>query len=223
MRQTFPCLLAVLCAISLQAQTQKYGAWFFRQGCSKTTVNGLGLAIFSGGYCELGNRQVTNGIQIDLVGRGIIPPIIYTAIEELEVHRDTLLVLQKINGIAISPGGIGFLGAVINGVNLFGISTMTGKINGISIGGLLNYNLRHNGLAISLINGVDLKMNGLQIGGFNSAQTLHGVQIGCVNFTKKQRGLQIGLFNRSRKLKGIQLGLWNISDKRSLPFLNFQF
>jgi hypothetical protein len=230
-------LWALFLSVSVHAQSKKYGAWYFQEGCSKTTVNGLGLAIISGGYCEQDSRQVTNGIQFDILGRGIIPPIIYTTLEEMEVYQDRLRVMQKVNGLAVSPGGLAFMGTLVNGVNLFGISTMCGKVNGISAGGLLSYNLWTNGISISLINGVHNKMNGLQIGGtstagdingvqiagVSSAERMHGLQIGAVNITEKHRGVQIGLFNKAKDLKGVQIGLWNKCGKRSLPFLNFQF
>jgi len=51
----------------------------------------------------------------------------------------------------------------------------------------------------------------------NDAQQL------VINGAKYLKGLQIGLVNKSQKIKGVQIGLWNKSDKRSLPFLNFQF
>lgn len=208
----FLCFLFVATAlVSVQAQPQRTrsGAWYFREGCSNTKVNGLGIALISGGYCDLGNRQVTNGIHLDIIGRGILPPIIYTTYEELEVFLDTLLVMQQINGLAISPGGLAFLGTVVNGINLSGLNTMTGKTNGISTGLILCYNLRVNGIAVGGINFSEKEMNGLQIGGWNKATNL--------------RGLQIGLFNRTKNLKGVQIGLWNKSGKRALPLLNFQF
>jgi hypothetical protein len=37
------------------------------------------------------------------------------------------------------------------------------------------------------------------------------------------RGVQIALFNSSMNFKGIQIGLWNKNQKRSLPFINWNF
>ena len=102
----------------------------------------------------------------------------------------------------------------------------TVKINGLylSTTSIISDPTIMNGLSISLINGNHIS-NGVQISPLiNISQQINGVQISAFrNTAVTARGLQIGLWNNAADLKGIQLGLWNSNQKRSLPFINWNF
>jgi len=98
----------------------------------------------------------------------------------------------------------------INGVQIALLNSEPTIMNGIEVHLSGSYGSIANGISISLIAGKRDKLNGLGIG-----------VIG--NFDTEVNGAQIGLFNNTKKLKGIQIGLWNTNQKRSLPFINWNF
>ena len=99
------------------------------------------------------------------------------------------------------------------------------KINGIQIA-LLNLEpTKMNGIEIHLAGSLRTSVNGVSIGIIaNKRDKLNGVGIGILgNSDTEVNGLQVGLFNQTNHLKGIQIGLWNTNEKRSLPFINWNF
>ena len=68
---------------------------------------------------------------------------------------------------------------------------------------------------------------GAQIGGFNDFKQFTGFQLGLYNDLENKSesftGLQIGLINKTKKLRGVQIGLFNKNERRSLPFINWNF
>lgn len=100
----------------------------------------------------------------------------------------------------------------INGLNIevFGLSLSKGQINGVNINGGYNVNTEINGVSIALIANEVKIFNGLNISILSNRSLIH-------------KGVQIALINRTKKLKGVQIGIWNINEKRSLPFINWNF
>jgi hypothetical protein len=101
---------------------------------------------------------------------------------------------QKITGVNLSFFGT-LADAQLNGLNIGGLTTQVENINGISVSGLTNSAGVVKGICIALLH--------------NKAATV--------------KGIQIGLVNKAASLRGLQLGLWNRNEKRSLPFINWQF
>ena len=83
---------------------------------------------------------------------------------------------------------------------------------------------RHiNGIILGFLN-ITSQINGVQIGVFNLVEASQGFQLGLYNNSKEtSKGIQLGLINRATSHRGFQIGLWNINEKRSLPFINWQF
>jgi hypothetical protein len=100
----------------------------------------------------------------------------------------------KITGVNLSFFGT-LADAQLNGLNIGGLTTQVENINGVSVSGLTNSAGVVNGICIALLH--------------NKAAAV--------------KGIQIGLVNKAASLRGFQLGLWNRNEKRSLPFINWQF
>lgn len=97
------------------------------------------------------------------------------------------------------------------------------EISGAHIG-LINLEpTKIDGLEINAIN-LNSNCSGLSIAGLNILDEINGISIGLLrNYSSKCDGLQVGLINESPNLKGFQFGLWNKNQKRSLPFINWNF
>jgi hypothetical protein len=175
-----------------------------------TKINGLAGGLIINSLKDEGDSLTTvvNGVSVELFGVGLFVPLAPSdpmfrepdSIYQNLVKRDSIIktynkIKYKINGIALSGGGLGGHDIGLNGINISGINALTGKVNGISLCVLMNYS--------GVVNGI-------------SAAILY-------NGTIQTKGVQIGLFNRTTKLRGFQLGLWNVNEKRSLPFINWNF
>ena len=111
------------------------------------------------------------------------------------------------NGLNLSVGGF-YSGTNFNGLNISLFAALN-KMNGLSMSPVFNAAGISNGLQLSVLSNYTYKGNGLQLAVSNVADQFHGVQI--------------GLFNNSSNQRGVQIGLWNKNEKRSLPFINWQF
>ena len=141
----------------------------------------------------------TNGLDINLDPIGLVTaPLwlifsIYPEIHEEEFEDLDIKTAKRVNGLQI---GAEFLdSSIVNGIDINLSASSNSRVNGISITPIINK---------------DDSINGLSIAGIG-------------NHVKNCNGLQIALFNSCYNLRGIQLGLWNINQKRSLPFINWNF
>jgi len=169
-----------------------------------TEINGvgLGLAINSLKYNSDTLTTIVNGLNIELVGVGIILPL--APVDPMEYrglnNLDSLIEISKeqnpyqINGVSISFGGLAGHEVNMSGLNISGANTYISCMKGVSLSILFNY-----------------------------SEVLRGVSIGAFNRTLETRGVQIGLINRAEKLKGFQIGLWNYNGKIGLPLINWNF
>jgi len=148
---------------------------------------------------------------------------------------------ERIDAYGISVSGITHYSRKNNGIALSGVTNNIERLNGIAISSYGNSiykgngliiagvgnNVKHfKGVAVGLFGNSIYKGKGLLIGGGveNTAQYFSGIQIGIENYIlEKGIGLQIGVFNKAVNFKGIQLGIWNKNQKRSLPFINWNF
>ncbi|MEM1324076.1 MAG: hypothetical protein AAGG75_27690 [Bacteroidota bacterium] len=176
-----------------------------------TEINGVGLSIIANSLKYEGDSLTTrlNGLSVELLGAGLFLPLspgepLYTepsAFYQDPVRLDSLVHAAsdyknyQVNGIAIAGGGIGSPELVVNGLALSGLWSMTGKVSGIVIAPFVSMSTATNGIAIG----------------------------GIYNKTIQSKGLQIGLINTTKRLRGIQIGLINRNEKRTLPFINWNF
>jgi hypothetical protein len=184
-----------------------------------TNIHGLSYGLFSSVDDERNTN--TNGIKLEALGLGFFLPLVPK--DPLEDGNFTNgKFSERINGMSISGTGT-ICNCKINGMSFGMIGQVVTKINGISVVMMLNLVVEHNGLQLGGINSAT-KMNGVQVGLFSSAaEEATGIQISATNSVKKGRGLQIGLFNTARHFKGIQLGLYNKNQRRTTPFINWNF
>jgi len=192
-------------------------------------VNGMALGI--GHFWTKNMPCKINGLNIEV---NPVSPILFLFQDPDYVENDSLR--MTMNGLHLSTGG--FAGGIkLNGagVSLYNVNYAT---NGFTVNGLYNVSKTLNGLHISGLYNVADKARGMLVAGandvadfggfrigiYNKSVTTAGLNIGVVNLNKEgMHGLQIGVFNRTGKCKGLQIGLWNSNNKRSLPFINWNF
>lgn len=207
-----------------QAKLHKshFPIWTFHQ--DSIDINGLSVGILT--YNDKPMLTNTNGIKFELIGMGIIFPLIPRS---PIVENDSSFVKlkleplsERINGFNLSTTGTS-CHCLTNGVNAGLIGQINYQVNGISVSVVGILNQKHNGIMASWFNEA-YYINGLQVGLTNLGQKAKGLQIGILNNKSKDlKGVQISLFNKADKLRGIQVGLWNVNDKRKLPFINWNF
>ncbi|WP_299107439.1 hypothetical protein [uncultured Tenacibaculum sp.] len=168
----------------------------------------------------------TFGVRIEAPGLGLLLPLaprspISTSEKSYQasLHQEPI---EVVYGINLSSGSLA--NTQINGISGALIGQYLIKMNGISFATLGNLIERNNGISVAIVGNETYKTNGISasISG-NSTVKLNGMQIGGYNETKHLNGVQIGIFNTSKKSKGIQIGLWNKNEKRTLPFINWNF
>ena len=97
------------------------------------------------------------------------------------------------------------------------------EIEGVHLGIVNLEPSKVDGLELNILN-LNNNCRGVSIAGFNIANQIEGVSVGVIrNYADKCDGVQIGLFNETEELNGFQFGLWNKNQKRSLPFINWNF
>ena len=196
---------------------------FWTFNTKNTDVYGLAVGYMTTDRIEKVN---TNGVRFELVGLGLLLLMLPSApIEDNDSSHYAVLkgpYTERINGINLSPLGHG-CDCKVNGINLYGIGSVTGQVNGISAGFIMNITERINGVQASVYFNITYEANGIQIAAVNNRNSgiARGIQISGHNETRELKGLQIGLYNQTKKIKGLQLGIWNVNEKRKLPILNF--
>lgn len=165
-------------------------------------VNGLMIHFFPNDFAQKPQSQIINGIELNLNPIGLFAPYVF-AIHclDAEIHQPTLDNLDSLDCTKFKK---------INGLNIGLINLEPTVINGLDINGTGSFESIVNGITCSLVLNKHHKMNGVTIAAIGNHDT-------------ECKGVQIGLFNSAKKLRGIQIGIWNKNEKRSLPFINWQF
>lgn len=137
----------------------------------------------------------------------------------LEINPIMLFVLIRGAWNAGYPDSLGYYHTAIE-------NNYSTTLNGINVGVLATVgNYRVRGISVGGITTVVDQMSGICITGFNNfAYVADGLQFSLIrNRATVARGIQVGIYNKATRLRGIQLGLWNVNERRSLPFINWQF
>lgn len=166
-------------------------------------VKGLALGLVTN---PIQNDIKIEGVNLQLMGTGFFTPIFIADAMEYYIEDFSESALDKeikvskerdhidITGLSISYSGVASKSMNIKGVNLSGVGTISSFSRGVSVALLWNFS------AVS-----------------------HGVSFGAVNNTLEHKGLQLGIVNSTKRSRGFQIGLWNKNEKRSLPFINWNF
>lgn len=193
------------------------------------TVNGMTLGIGHFETTDIINQKI-NGLNLDVNPLGIIAILFIDPEKGLDLGRN----IQH-NGLHISLSGyhgnanlngIGVslyhFGETLNGISFNASYNSINTSNGIFITGIAMISETAKGIFIAGIGNDFEFLKGISIGISNRTFELKGLQIGGYNLVKGiNKGIQIGIFNHSKADKGFQLGLWNVSNKRSLPLINW--
>lgn len=168
----------------------------------------------------------TNGVRFELLGLGILLPLIPDApiAKNDSTHNLYMKVpyTERINGLSLSPIGSG-CDCKVNGLNIYGVGSITRQVNGISASIVMNIAEVQNGIQGSIFFNWTYNTTGIQASFISNTNfgTVQGLQISAQNFTNQLKGVQIGLYNKTTKIKGLQIGLWNVNEKRKFPLINF--
>lgn len=219
-------ILFLILTISLYGQIDKrknyLPIWTFHQ--NNINIHGTSIGLWT--FNSEPRHTNTNGIKIELIGIGILipliprSPIIETDSAFIKLTKEPLS--ERINGLNLSASGSA-CHCLTNGLTAGYIGQIHFQVNGLSTSLFMNFTQKHNGVMTALFNDA-YYMNGLQIGFSNNGYKTKGLQIGVLgNNADEMKGVQIGLFNKSKKLKGLQIGLWNVNQKRKLPLFNWNF
>jgi len=179
-------------------------------------VNGLALGLGHYSFKDKIKKHRVNGLNVEI---NPVSPLIVLFQDVNYVPNDTISVV--LNGLHISTGGFSG-GAVLNGmgISLYNVGI---KSSGFTINGLYSATKQLDGLHISGIGNKAEAATGVLIAAVNDIGSCKGVFVGAFNITNDIKGVQVGLVNISQKAKGVQIGLWNKNNKRSLPFINWNF
>lgn len=221
----FALLLSITFSNTSFAQDGKrrnyFPAWTYHQ----KNINIHGISVGIGTVSNTLRNTYTNGIKIELIGAGIVIPLVPrspvadsdSAFEKIAAQP----LSEKINGLSLSATGT-VCDCITNGMNTGLIGNINFQVNGITASVFMNFAQKHNGIQLAMFNEA-YYLNGFQAGVSNYGANTKGIQIGIGNFGRTTKGLQIGIFNKTKKLRGLQFGLWNVNEKRKLPIINWQF
>ncbi len=194
--------------------------WTFNT--KNTNIYGLSLGYMPSKKIE---NVTSNGIRFEALGFGILlpfmPDVPISQKDSLHSLIDPKKYAERVNGINVSAIGHG-CDCKVNGLNIYGIGSVTGQVNGISAAIFMNITETQKGLQIGAFNWT-YNLTGVQLALMGSINygTTKGLQIGATNWTNDLKGVQIGLFNKTTKIRGLQIGLWNVNEKRKRPIINF--
>ncbi|SEL06514.1 hypothetical protein SAMN04487910_1604 [Aquimarina amphilecti] len=244
-------LVLLISLASFSQQRKKHiGAWTYHS--KNTDIVGLSVGLAPKDLLGDTTLTRTYGLKLEAPGLGILYPIAPKSYLSGGANDDLLEKVYGINLSGGSLGEIavhGISGAFIgqylqkmNGIAIGGIANSIEEQNGISIALLgnevyhgfgasiaLSGNVAHSylGIQIGAFNDIERYGRGVQFGVFNTSNNYKGIQVGLSNHSttthSKYEGIQIGILNKADKLRGIQIGLWNKNERRSLPFINWQF
>lgn len=215
-----------------------------------SNIYGISTGIGSDTYMDNDTVSVvSNGLRIEPISQALLFCTLIFPIDQVRYPREETAYAdfnkkipnEIINGINLSCGTNAF--ANLNGITVSALVQSLKNVNGISFAGMSNSSYKNNGVQLSFFNSVSFYSHGLVVGGFqtsvykgrgmhaaflyNEYKYFDGFMISGANgiFTKPEefRGVQVGLVNRTKKLRGIQIGLWNVNEKRSMPFINWNF
>ncbi|WP_299255351.1 hypothetical protein [uncultured Aquimarina sp.] len=99
----------------------------------------------------------------------------------------------------------------IKGLTISAVGSMSkSRQSGVTLGGVYTGIYTMRGFSLTGVHTMTYDFEGVMISGVR-------------NQSRMGKGVQIGLFNSCKDLRGIQFGLWNKNERRSLPFINWQF
>jgi hypothetical protein len=158
-------------------------------------VNGFALEFFATGANQ-GDTLKEKGFILELFPLGLFGPFFgsFLGKDSIVFSMEPDPTTLEVNGFYVSAGGC-LAEAEIKGFYIGGAMTIVNSLSGFIITGVHTRTYAFKGLCISALR----------------------------NQAKVGRGVQIALFNSSMNFKGIQIGLWNKNQKRSLPFINWNF
>jgi hypothetical protein len=167
------------------------------------SANIYGIAIGPIGSEAICNRPYTkysHGLNVQILGQGILQTFNIWKFNFKDLH------------VSESSGFLNdsiYKRAVHNGLLVSPFGTFTDQVNGISISLWMSMGKRVNGLSFNLL--------------WSLYEQTRGISVALVNHSAETKGVQIGIVNKTKKLRGFQFGLWNKNEKRSLPFINWNF
>ncbi|WP_109438727.1 LA_2272 family surface repeat-containing protein [Aquimarina sp. AU119] len=216
-------IIVLLISISVVGQNRKtyFPAWTFHS--SNSDIIGLSLGVVPKDFLNENNTTLTRsyGVRLEAPGLGVFYFMAPSTL--ISGGADMKSLTDHVYGINISGGSIGDI--AVDGISGALMGQYLQRVNGIAFAGIGNSIEEQRGISLSIYGNEMYEGFGISASVLgNQTYYYTGVQIGAINDIEvKGVGLQIGLFNKSTNHRGIQIGLWNKNEKRSLPFINWQF
>lgn len=216
-------IIVLLISISIFGQKRKvyFPAWTFHS--SNSDIIGLSLGVAPKDFLDKHNTTLTRsyGARLEAPGMGIFYFLFPSTF--ISGGAETSSLTDQVYGVNLSGGSIGDV--AVDGISGAMMGQYLQRVNGIAIAGIGNSIEEQRGISLSIYGNEMHEGFGISasvIG--NHTYYYRGIQIGAINEIEvKGAGLQIGLFNKSTSHRGLQIGLWNKNERRSLPFINWQF
>jgi len=183
-------------------EKNRYVIWLIP--ASAKNIYGLAIGpIGSESICKAHYTKYSHGINLQLIGQGLFQTFYISKLHFNDFYLSDSMQFNE-NSYETLP-----IRSMHNGLLISPFGTFTDKVNGFSFSLWMSMGRKVNGISFNLLWNLYSHVNGLSIGFFN-----HEVIM---------KGLQIGLINKTLNLNGIQFGLWNKNERRSLPFINWNF
>lgn len=188
-------VLVMFVSLLAKAQDKKtyFPAWTYHQD----NVNIVGVSVGVSLVLHEEHNISTQGLKLTLFGEGLLmfwAPSSPVVKCDSQFNKTIAEQEETVNGISISGTG-SYTSSNINGLSIAGFAKYENVLNGVSISPYMNFAQEHNGVQFAAY----------------------------LNEVYKMRGLQIGGRNKSKNTRGIQIGIWNTNERRSLPFINWNF
>lgn len=209
-----------------QEVKRKFRPLLWTTHSKNTDILGVSVGILPKEIFKDSTLTKTFGVRVEAPGLGLLLPLaprspISKTNQEFQ-NKLSKKPTEIVYGINISSGSMA--STRINGLSSAFIGQYLIKENGISAAIVGNIIEQQNGVAVSLIGNNTYITNGIMVGFIgNNSTYVNGIQLGSFNDSKNLSGIQIGISNKTKNSKGLQIGLWNKNEKRSLPFINWNF
>jgi len=221
MKNKIVVVIMMLISVSIFGQKNRkayFPVWSYHS--ENSDIYGLSLGVLPKDTFNDTSLTRSYGVRVEAPGFGLFYFMAPKSFIRGGAKKDKII--EKVYGFNLSGGSL--RGMEVNGFSAGFVGQYLQKMNGIAIASIGNSVEEQKGVMIAFMVNEMYTGTGLSVALGNHADYYKGIQIGGSNgIEKKGTGLQIGVYNDSKDFRGIQIGLWNKNERRSLPFINWQF
>ncbi|MDH7445122.1 LA_2272 family surface repeat-containing protein [Aquimarina sp. 2201CG14-23] len=221
MKNEIVMICMILISVSIFGQEKRkayFPVWTYHS--EHSDIYGLSLGVLPKDTFNDVSLTRSYGVRVEAPGFGLFYFMAPKSFIKGGAKEDNIT--EKVYGFNVSGGSLRNIG--VDGCSVALVGQYLQKMNGIAIAAMGNSVEEQKGIMAAFMMNEMFKGVGVSMALGNHAHYYQGLQIGVSNgIEEKGTGLQIGVFNKSKNFRGIQIGLWNKNERRSLPFINWQF